>query len=59
MIKIGSVIREYNYGIYIESTVISDPVKNERGQLEFKSETNGGKVIDYMKHESSLVVVKE
>ena len=59
MIKIGSVIREYKYGTCIESTVISDPVKNERGQLEFKSETKSGRVIDYMKHESSLVVVKE
>lgn len=59
MIKIGSVIREYNYGIYIESTVISDPVKNDRGQLEFKSKTNGGRVIEYMKRESSLVIVKE
>ena len=58
VIKIGSVIREYKYGTYIESTVISYPIKNERGQLEFKSETKSGRVIEYMKHESGFTIVE-
>lgn len=56
-IKLGSTIREYKYGVYIESKVITVPVTNERGQLEFQSVTKGGHVIEYMKHESSLVLV--
>ena len=59
MIKIGSVIREYCYGTYIESTVISNPVKNQSGKLEFISRTESGQEIEYTKHESSPVVVKE
>lgn len=57
-IKKGSVVREYKYGCCIESTVITDPIKNERGQLEFKAETSSGSIIEYMKSESSLEVIK-
>lgn len=57
-IKKGSVIREYKYGYCIESTVITDPIKNERGQLEFKSQTSAGSIIEYMKNESSLELVR-
>lgn len=56
-IKKGSVIREFKYGHCIESIVITEPVLNDRGQLEFKSKTSSGSVIDYMKSESSLEVV--
>jgi len=56
-IKNGTKIREYGYGAYIDSTVITEPVKNERGQLEFKSQTSDGRVIDYMKRESSLEIL--
>lgn len=58
-IKKGSVIREYKYGYCIQSTVVTEPIKNERGQLEFKAETSMGSIIDYMKNESSLEIVKE
>ena len=58
-IKKGSVIREHKYGYCIQSTVITDPIKNERGQLEFKAENSTGSIIDYMKNESSLEIVKE
>ncbi len=58
-IKKGSVIREYKYGYCIQSTVITDPIENERGQLEFKAETSIGSIIEYMKNESSLEIVKE
>lgn len=53
----GSVIREHKYDAYIESTVITDPVLNDRGQLEFVSETKTGRRIEYMKYESSLELV--
>ena len=60
MIKKGSIIREYKCGLFIESEVITD-VTNERGQLEFTAISNSnslvcgtGKVIEYIKHESSL-----
>jgi hypothetical protein len=58
-IKKGSVIREYKYGHCIQSTVITDPIENERGQLEFKAETSIGSIIEYMKNESSLDIIKE
>ena len=54
----GSVIREYKYGVYIESTVITEPITNERGQLEFISETKSGAKIEYMKYKQSLVLLK-
>ena len=57
IIKRGSVIREYKYGTYLESTVFTDVVKNERGQIEFKSITDSDTIIEYMKAESSLVLV--
>lgn len=52
-IKKGSKIREYGYGTFIDSTVITEP-KLVNGKLEFKSETAGGVIIDYLKSESSL-----
>lgn len=54
----GSIIREYKYGVYIESKVITDPIKNERGKLEFISETESGCKINYIKYESSLVLME-
>ena len=57
-IQKGSVIREYKYGTYIESTVITEPIENARGQLEFKSRTHNGKIIQYQKHESGITVVR-
>lgn len=54
----GSVIREYKYGTYIESTVITEPIENARGQLEFKSRTHNGNIIEYQKHESGITVVR-
>lgn len=59
MIRIGDRIRECKYGVIIESVVITKPIKNERGQLEFKSKLDNGEVISYMKHESSLAIVNK
>lgn len=59
MIKLGSVIREHKYGAYIESTVITEPITTEEGKLEFKSKTESGHVIDYLKNEDSLELVKQ
>lgn len=56
VLKRGDVIREYKYGTFAESTIISDVVTNERGQVEFVSETADGVKINYMKHQSSLEV---
>lgn len=58
-IKKGSVIRECKYGVFIESKVMDEPKKNDRGQLVFRSKTRSGHIINYQKHESSLEVVKE
>ncbi|CAM0077098.1 hypothetical protein VPHK391_0082 [Vibrio phage K391] len=55
-IKKGSVIREYKYGMCLESTVITDPFVNDRGQLEFDAKTKRGVIVEYMKHASSLEV---
>lgn len=55
-IKKGSVIREYKYGTYIESTVITD-VEVVDGKLKFISETKDGAQIPYLKYEDSLVLM--
>ena len=54
--KRGDVIREYGYGTFVESTIISDVVINDRGQAVFVSETEDGDKINYMKHRESLEV---
>ena len=58
MIKKDSELRDSKYGTYIESKVITDVVTNDRGQLEFQSVTESGRIIDYMKYESSLTLIK-
>ncbi|PSV00431.1 hypothetical protein [Photobacterium kishitanii] len=58
-IKKGSVIREYKYGVFVESKVITNVILNERGQLEFTSETKNGHKINYIKSESSLTLMEE
>ncbi len=56
VLKRGDVIREYKYGTFVESTIVTDVVTNERGQAVFVSETTDGAKINYMKHQSSLEV---
>jgi len=58
-IKKGHTIREYGYGVFVDSEVITEPIENERGQLVFKSVTKQGYVIDYMKSRASLEIIGE
>jgi hypothetical protein len=55
----GTMIREHGYGTYIDSKVITEPVENERGQLIFKSETETGSIIEYMKHPDRLTILED
>lgn len=54
VLKRGDIIREYGYGTFVESTIITDVVINDRGRAEFVSETKDGDKINYMKHRESL-----
>lgn len=53
----GSRVREYGYGTYIDSVVLSDPIVNDRGQIEFYAKTQSGAIVSYMKSASSLEVM--